>query len=110
MLGNVIVVIGLAALQVRVLLGAVGPARRGLRRHRLRHGLVHRRTLLFTIVHVRVAETLASKVGKQEEYIGATPALAILPFFFAGALYPISAMPGALTTIAKFMPLTHALR
>ncbi len=56
-----------------------------------------------------VAETLAARINKQEEYIGATPALAILPFFFAGALYPIAAMPGALTTIAKFMPLTHAL-
>jgi hypothetical protein len=27
----------------------------------------------------------------------------------AAALYPIGAMPGALTTIAKFLPLTHAL-
>jgi ABC-type polysaccharide/polyol phosphate export permease len=35
--------------------------------------------------------------------------LAVLPFFFADALFPISAMPGALTDIAKVMPLTHAL-
>ena len=35
--------------------------------------------------------------------------IAVLPFFFAGALYPISALPGALATIAKFLPLTHAL-
>jgi ABC-type polysaccharide/polyol phosphate export permease len=35
--------------------------------------------------------------------------VAILPFFFGGALFPINAMPGALATIAKFMPLTHAL-
>jgi ABC-type polysaccharide/polyol phosphate export permease len=35
--------------------------------------------------------------------------LAILPFFFAGALLPISAMPEALTDIARVMPLTHAL-
>jgi ABC-type polysaccharide/polyol phosphate export permease len=35
--------------------------------------------------------------------------VAILPFFLAGALYPITAMPGALTAIAKFLPLTHAL-
>src|SRR5436305_1047491 len=39
----------------------------------------------------------------------AVPLLAILPFFFAGALFPISAMPGALAAIAKAMPLTHAL-
>ena len=56
-----------------------------------------------------VAETLASRIKKQEEYIGATPAVAILPFFLAGALYPIGAMPGALTAIAKLLPLTHAL-
>jgi ABC-type polysaccharide/polyol phosphate export permease len=56
-----------------------------------------------------VAETLAARIGNAEEYVGAVPAVAILPFFFAGALYPISAMPGALATIAKFLPLTHAL-
>ena len=56
-----------------------------------------------------VAETLASRVPKQEEYIGATPAVAILPWFFAGALFPIAALPGALTAFAKVLPLTHAL-
>jgi len=35
--------------------------------------------------------------------------LAILPFFFAGALFPIGVMPSVLTAIAKAMPLTHAL-
>jgi ABC-type polysaccharide/polyol phosphate export permease len=48
-------------------------------------------------------------VTKQEDYVGATPAVAILPFFLAGALYPISAMPAVLTAIAKVFPLTHAL-
>jgi ABC-type polysaccharide/polyol phosphate export permease len=52
---------------------------------------------------------VASRVTKEEDYVGATPVLAILPFFFAGALFPISAMPAALTFIAKLMPLTHAL-
>ena len=56
-----------------------------------------------------VAETLASRMPSQEEYISATPVVAILPWFFAGALFPIGAMPAALATIAKFMPLTHAL-
>ena len=51
-----------------------------------------------------VAETLASRIPKQEEYIGATPAVAILPWFFAGALFPISALPGALTAFAKVLP------
>ena len=56
-----------------------------------------------------VAETLASRIRKQEDYVASVPAVAILPFFFAGALFPIGAMPGALATIAKFLPLTHAL-
>jgi ABC-type multidrug transport system permease subunit len=56
-----------------------------------------------------VAEALASRIANQEEYVGAVPAVAILPFFLAGALFPIGAMPGALSTIAKFLPLTHAL-
>ena len=46
---------------------------------------------------------------QQEEYIAATPAIAILPWFFAGALFPIGALPAALTEFAKFLPLTHAL-
>jgi ABC-type polysaccharide/polyol phosphate export permease len=56
-----------------------------------------------------VAETLASRVRTQEEYVGALPALAIVPWFFAGSLFPISALPAALTWIAKVLPLTHAL-
>ncbi len=34
-----------------------------------------------------LAETLAARIGNAEEYIGVIPAVAILPFFFAGALY-----------------------
>ena len=65
--------------------------------------------LLFTVFMYAVAETLAARVTKEEDYIGATPAVAILPFFFAGALFPITAMPAVLTAIAKVFPLTHAL-
>jgi ABC-type multidrug transport system permease subunit len=35
--------------------------------------------------------------------------VAILPFFLAGSLFPIGAMPGALSAIAKVLPLTHAV-
>ena len=38
-----------------------------------------------------VAETLANRIQTQEEYVGALPALAIVPWFFAGSLFPISA-------------------
>src|SRR5205814_610839 len=56
-----------------------------------------------------VAETLANRIARQEEYIAATPAVAIVPWFFAGSLFPIGALPGALTAFAKVLPLTHAL-
>ena len=71
--------------------------------------MVRGRGVPFTVFMYGLAETLAARVSKQEEYIGATPAVAILPFFLAGALYPITAMPGALAAIAKALPLTHAL-
>jgi ABC-type multidrug transport system permease subunit len=41
--------------------------------------------------------------------IGATPAVAILPWFLAGSLFPIHALPGFLAGFAKVLPLTHAL-
>ena len=38
------------------------------------------------------------------------PAVAIVPWFFAGSLFPIGAMPAALAAFAKVLPLTHASR
>ena len=55
------------------------------------------------------AETLANRVSKQEEYVGALPAIAIVPWFFAGSLFPISALPSWVGAFAKVLPLTHAL-
>jgi len=108
-LGNLIVAVVLSALQAIVLVGLTA----------LRGGTFHitftsidwalASGLLFTVFMYGVAETLAARIGKAEEYVGAVPAVAILPFFFAGALYPINAMPSVLATIAKFLPLTHAL-
>ncbi len=108
-LGNMLVAIALAALQAIVVVGLSA----------LRGGVFHitsagidwflGASLLFTVFMYGLAETVASRVSKEEDYVGAVPVLAILPFFFAGALFPISAMPGALTDIAKLMPLTHAL-
>jgi ABC-2 type transport system permease protein len=107
--GNLVVATVLAGLQAIVLVGLT--AVRGGAFHVTGTGIAWALAagLLFTVFMYGVAEALASKVHKAEEYIGATPAIAILPFFFAGALYPISAMPGALTAIAKLLPLTHAL-
>jgi ABC-2 type transport system permease protein len=108
-LGNMAVALVLAALQAIVVVGLSA----------LRGGVFHvtaagaawflAAALLFTVFMYALAETVASKVSKEEDYVGATPVLAVLPFFFAGALFPISAMPAVLSSIAKAMPLTHAL-
>jgi ABC-2 type transport system permease protein len=108
-LGNLAVAVVLSALQAIVLVGLT--AARGGRFHITGSGVVWAlaAALLFTVFMYGVAETLASRIGRAEEYVGAVPAVAILPFFFAGALFPIGAMPAVLTAIAKALPLTHAL-
>ena len=108
-LGNMIVALGLAALQALVVVGL--SALRGGAFHITPAGVAWflGAAVLFTIFMYGLAETVASRVTKQEDYVAATPVLAILPFFFAGALFPIGAMPGALAAIAKLLPLTHAL-
>jgi ABC-2 type transport system permease protein len=108
-LGNLVVAVALSALQAVVLVGLT--AVRGGTFHVSASGIAWAlgAGLVFTVFMYAVAETLASVISKPEEYVGAVPAVAILPFFFAGALFPIGAMPGALTAIAKVLPLTHAL-
>ena len=108
-LGNLTVALGLAALQVVVLI-AVALAG-GADFHASATGIVWfaAAAILFAVGMYAIAETLAGRVPKQEEYIAATPAIAILPWFFAGALFPIGALPAALTAFAKVLPLTHAL-
>jgi ABC-type multidrug transport system permease subunit len=108
-LGNMAVALVLAALQAIVVVGL--SALRGGKFHVTGEGVAWflGAAVLFTVFMYALAETVASKVTKEEDFVGATPVLAILPFFFAGALFPISAMPAVLTSIAKAMPLTHAL-
>jgi ABC-type multidrug transport system permease subunit len=107
--GNMLVAVGLAALQAGVVVGL--SAVRGGVFHVSATGVAWflAAMLVFTVFMYALAETVASRVTREEDFIGATPVLAILPFFFAGALFPISAMPGALAGVARVMPLTHAL-
>ncbi len=65
--------------------------------------------MLLAIGMYGVAETIANRIPTVEEYTGAVPALAIVPFFFAGSLFPITALPRALAGFARVLPLTHAL-
>ncbi len=108
-LGNLVVALGVAALQVVVLIAVA--ALRGADFQVAAGGLAWfvAAALLFAVFMYGVAEVLVTRMPKQEEYIAATPGVAILPWFFAGALFPITALPGALTAFAKVLPLTHAL-
>ncbi len=66
-------------------------------------------TLGLAVAMHSFAEILAARIPKQEEYVGVAPAAALVPWFFAGSFFPISAMPAGLTVFAKILPLTHAL-
>jgi ABC-2 type transport system permease protein len=107
--GNLAVAVAISVLQVVVLIVAV-----------LLHGETFRVStsgvLWFVGVTIGIAvamhsaaEILASRIQKQEEYVGAVPAIAIIPWFFAGAFFSISSLPAPLNAFAHVLPLTHAL-
>jgi ABC-type multidrug transport system permease subunit len=108
-LGNLSVTLAVTALQLVALI--VAALARGVNLNATGGGVVWfiATALLFSIGMYGIAETLANRIPRQEEYIAATPAVAIVPWFFAGTLFPISALPGVLTVVAKVLPLTHAL-
>ena len=108
-LGNLLVALAVTALQVAALMAFA--VARGIDFNASATGLAWfvAATGLFTVGMYGVAETLASRVPKPEAYIARVPAIAIVPWFLAGSLFPIGALPGFLTWIARFLPLTHAL-
>jgi ABC-2 type transport system permease protein len=108
-LANLIVAFAVTALQIAVLL-AVARAR-GIHFDVTRTGLLWFLAAgsIFTIGMYGAAETLAARVPRTEEYIGRVPAIAIVPWFLAGSLFPINALPSFLTWFARLLPLTHTL-
>jgi ABC-2 type transport system permease protein len=108
-LANLVVAFGVTALQVVVLL--VAAVLRGADLHTSLSGVAWFALAgaLLAIAMYGLAETVANRIPSVEEYVGLVPALAIVPFFFAGSLFPITAMPGFLTAFAKVLPITHAL-
>jgi ABC-2 type transport system permease protein len=108
-LGNLAVAVAITALQVGVLIAAA--VARGIHFHATAGGIAWfvGAAALFTVGMYGLAEILANRVPRQEEYIARVPAIAILPWFLAGALFPITALPAFLTWVAKFLPLTHGL-
>jgi ABC-2 type transport system permease protein len=108
-LANLIVAFAVTALQIAVLIGVARA--RGIHFDITGTGLLWFLVAgsLFTIGMYGVAETLAARVPRTEEYIGRLPVIAIVPWFLAGSLFPIDALPTFLTWVARFLPLTHAL-
>jgi ABC-2 type transport system permease protein len=106
---NLAVAFAITALQVAVLL--VAAVARGADLHTSASGVAWfaAAASLLAIAMYGVAETVANRIGSVEEYIGLVPSIAIVPFFFAGSLFPITAMPGFLTAFARLLPITHAL-
>jgi ABC-type multidrug transport system permease subunit len=108
-LGNLPVALATTGLQVATLLAFATV--RGIEFHPSGAGVIWftMGALLLAVGMTGAAETLASRVPRQEEYIARVPAIAIAPWFLAGSLFPITAMPVGLEWIARFLPLTHAL-
>jgi ABC-2 type transport system permease protein len=107
--GNLAVALAVTALQLAALVAAA--LARGIDFDASGTGVVWfvATAALFATGMYGLAEILANKVEKQEEYIARVPAIAILPWFLAGSLFPINALPTFLTWVAKFLPLTHGL-
>ena len=108
-LANLVVAFAITALQVGVLIAAA--VLRGAELDVSASGIAWflATAALLTLAMYGLAETVANRMPSVEEYIAAVPGLAIVPFFFAGALFPITAMPRALAGFARVLPATHAL-
>jgi ABC-2 type transport system permease protein len=108
-LGNLAVALSVTALQLTALI--VAAVLRGIQFNASATGVVWAlaAALLFAAGMYGVAETLANRIPRQEEYVSVIPAVAIVPWFFAGSLFPLTALPGPLAAFAKVLPLTHAL-
>jgi ABC-2 type transport system permease protein len=107
--GNMSVAVAISALQVVALM--VASVLRGANFHNAVSGVswAIAATLALAVAMHSVAEILAARIPKQEEYVGAAPPVALLPWFFAGSFFPIRALPAGLAGFAKILPLTHAL-
>jgi ABC-2 type transport system permease protein len=108
-LGNMAVAIGVSLLQVGALMAAGWL--RGSMFHATASGVgwFIGAVLAFTVFMYGLAEILANRIPTQEEYVGLTPVVAILPWFIAGSLFPITALPAWLAWVARALPTTHVL-
>ena len=108
-LGNLAVAIAVSLIQVAALV--VAGWLRGSHFHATAGGVgwFIGGVLTFTVFMYSVAEVMANRIPTQEEYVGLTPVVAILPWFLAGSLFPITALPGWLAWAARILPTTRVL-
>jgi ABC-2 type transport system permease protein len=108
-LGNLVVALAVTGLQVGVLIAAA--VVRGIEFDATATGVLWflGAASLFAVGMYGLAEIMANRIPKQEEYVARLPAVAIVPWFLAGSLFPITALPVALEWVARFLPLTHGL-
>ena len=108
-LGNLAVALALSALQIAVLVGVA--ALRGADFHVSATGIAWFAVAALRLrgLHVRRGRDARQPHPQSGGVHRRHARVAILPWFFAGALFPISALPGALTAFAKVLPLTHAM-
>jgi ABC-2 type transport system permease protein len=108
-IGNLSVAVTVSTFQVVALIGAA--VARGATFATAASGIawaVGATLCIATAMH-GFAEILAARIPKQEEYVGAAPPVALVPWFFAGSFFRITSMPIGLTWFARALPLTHAL-
>jgi ABC-2 type transport system permease protein len=108
LVGNLVAALLLTAFQLVVLI-ALSAARGADYTTGLRTLWFVFAAVTFAILMYGLAEIMTVRLPSPVEYIGAVPAVAIVPFFFAGSLFPITALPHWLDAVAKALPLTHAL-
>jgi ABC-2 type transport system permease protein len=108
-LGNLVVALAITGLQIATLIGLAVARQIHFNPHGARVLFFVAAAFLLTVAMYGAAETLASRIPRQEEYIARIPAIAIAPWFLAGSLFPITALPLPMEWFSRFLPLTHAL-
>ena len=65
--------------------------------------------ILLAIATYGLAEISLPASTRKRNMSDAIPTIGIAPWFFAGSLFPISALPAWLAAITKLLPVTHAV-
>ncbi len=64
--------------------------------------------LVLCVLMYGLAEVISVRLRDSVEITGSVPAVAMVPFFFAGSLFPVTALPHRLEAVARVLSLTHA--